>query len=517
MRAGTILGRAVARRRGQPVRFQAEGVLVDRTSQARACECQCLVSFLTGLLGEFSRKDSKLSSRPVMKRYQLVVIGSGSAGREATLLAAGKGLRTALIEKDRIGGVAFHSGCYAVSGLLGCARQFRDTLKGERFGNEADLLRATLQKWRIAQSNASMRLAQEFEAELKQLNVDVYLGHAELVTDQIVQIVRASGSRIAICADNIIVATGSRPDFSDGPDPRLVSSDALLRMTMPPRHLAVIGGGHIGCEFASIYRTLGSEVTLFERESRVLSGWETEAAERVTETLQTRSVVLRLNCEVSIDQIATGAKGDRILEIDSQSIDADRVLVATGRRPNSSGLGLEALGIDDTSFLRVDAHMRLPRPGLYAVGDVNGLSLLDSTAFAQANAAIGSIMGHSTRFDYRWIPRCIHTDPCIAAVGWTQEEAEAEGIACVAASDTIFLVSDNPRSIIDPEPTFLKIIIDAKSRRLLGCLVAGDHAPVIVNTATIALRSGINLDSLRELGLTQPSAMEALMSTLRKL
>ncbi len=126
-------------------------------------------------------------------------------------------------------------------------------------------------------------------------------------------------------------------------------------------------------------------------------------------------------------------------------------------------------------------------------------------------------MGHSTRFDYRWIPRCIHTDPCIAAVGWTQEEAEAEGIECVAASETIFLVSDNPRSIIDPEPTFLKIIIDAKSRRLLGCLVAGDHAPVIVNTATIALRSGINLDSLRELGLTQPSAMEALMSTLRKL
>jgi len=129
-------------------------------------------------------------------------------------LAAGKGLRIALIERDRIGGVAFHSGCYAVCGLIGCARQFRDMLKGERFGNEADLLRATLQKWRIARSNASTRLAQEFEAELKRLNVDVYQGYAELVTDQIVQIVRASGARVAIRADNIIVATGSRPDFS---------------------------------------------------------------------------------------------------------------------------------------------------------------------------------------------------------------------------------------------------------------------------------------------------------------
>ena len=452
-----------------------------------------------------------------MKKYQLAVIGSGSAGREATLLASSKGLRVALIEKDRIGGVAFHSGCYAVSGLLGCARQYRDMLKGERFGNEADLLRATLQNWRIAQSNASTRLAQEFEAELKRLNVDVYQGYAELVTDQIVQIVRASGARIAIRADNIIVATGSKPDFSDGSNPRLVNSDALLRRTTRPRRLAIIGGGHIGCEFASIYRTLGSEVTLFERENRVLSGWETEASGRLTETLQTRGVALHLNCEVSLDQIVTAENDGRILKIDNQSIDADLVLVATGRRPNSSDLGLEALGIDDTSFLRVDAHMRLPRLGLYAVGDVNGLSLLDSTAFAQANAAVGSIMGHSGRFDYRWIPRCIHTDPCIAAIGWTQAEAESEGIECVVVSDTIFLISDNPRSIIDPEPTFLKIIIDAKSRRLLGCLVAGDHAPAIVNIATIALRAGISADRLREFVLTQPSATEALMSTLRKL
>jgi pyruvate/2-oxoglutarate dehydrogenase complex dihydrolipoamide dehydrogenase (E3) component len=288
-------------------------------------------------------------------------------------------------------------------------------------------------------------------------------------------------------------------------------------MTTRPRHLAIIGGGHIGCEFALIYRTLGSEVTLFERENRILSGWEIDVAERVTETLQTRGVALRLNCEVSLHQMVTGKNGVRISGPDNQSIDVDLILVATGRQPNSSGLGLEALGIDDTSFLRVDAHMRLPRPGLYAVGDVNGISLLDSTAFAQANAAVGSIMGHPVRFDYRWIPRCVHTDPCIAAIGWTEEEAEAEGIKCVTVSDTIFLVSENPRSIIDPEPTFLKIIVDAKSRRLLGCCVAGDHAPAIVNLATIALRSGISVDRLREFGLTQPSATEALTSTLRKL
>jgi dihydrolipoamide dehydrogenase len=288
-------------------------------------------------------------------------------------------------------------------------------------------------------------------------------------------------------------------------------------MTTCPGRLAIIGGGHIGCEFASIYRALGSEVTLIERENRVLSGWEPEAAERVTETLQTRGVVLRLNCDVSLDQIVTDENGVHIALSAEESIDVDLVLLATGRQPNSARLGLQGLGIDDTSFLSVDTHMRLPRPSLYAIGDVNGISLLDSTAFAPANVAVRHIMGHSTEFDYRWVPRCIHTDPCIASVGRTEEEAKSEDIEYLTASDTIFLVSDNPRSIIDPEPTFLKVIIDSKSHYLLGCLVAGDHAPAIANTAAIALRSRTSVDQLREVGLIQPSATEALLATLRKL
>ena len=154
---------------------------------------------------------------------------------------------------------------------------------------------------------------------------------------------------------------------------------------------------------------------------------------------------------------------------------------------------------------------------LYAVGDVNGISLLDSTAFAQANVAVRHILRQSTGFDCRWVTRCIHTDPCVAAIGQTEEDAKAEGVEYLTASETIFLVSDNPRSIIDPEPTFLKVIVDAKARCLLGCLVAGDHAPTIANSAAIAIRSGTSIDDLRQFGLTQPSATDALMSTLRKI
>ena len=151
------------------------------------------------------------------------------------------------------------------------------------------------------------------------------------------------------------------------------------------------------------------------------------------------------------------------------------------------------------------------------MGDVNGISLLNSTAYSEASVAINSILGRESRFDYRWIPRCVHTEPCVAAVGWSEEQASAEGIEFLSVSDTISLISDNERSVIDPEPTFLKVIIDLHTRHLLGCLVVGDHAPVIANIAAIAMSSGMGVEKLREISLVQPSASEALMSVLRKL
>ncbi len=449
--------------------------------------------------------------------YQLAVIGSGSGGREATRLAARKGLRTALIEADRIGGTCFHRGCYAVGALQACARQFRDSWRSGRFGNEIDLLKATLYDWMTAQSKVSSRLADGFRAELEQLNVDLHQGYGEFLDDRTIQVIGARGSKSTITADNVIVATGSRPDFSGSSRPRLVNSDELLRITTLPDHLAIIGAGYIGCEFASIYRTLGCKVTIIEKESRVLPSWEIEAGERVAQMLEMRGVTIQLNRKIYLDQIATNENGVLVSGPDEPIVEADLVLVATGRKPNSEGLGLGALGIEDDSFLKVDEQMRLPKAGLYAVGDVNGISLLDSTAFSEASVAINTILGRESRFDYRWIPRCVHTEPCVAAVGWSEEQAAAEGIEYLAVSDTIRLMSDNERSVVDPEPTFLKVIIDSHSRHLLGCLVVGDHAPVIANIAAIAMNSGLGVEKLREISLVQPSASEALMSALRKL
>ena len=448
--------------------------------------------------------------------YQLVIIGSGSGGREAARLAARNGLRTALIERDRLGGACFHTGCYALLTLQASAREFRDRWRSGRFGNKIDLLQETLRNWMVTRSNVSGRLVDDFRTELEQSGVELFPGHGQFLDERTLQVIDPSGTVKTIVADNVIVATGSRPASFNRSGPRLVNSDELLRIESLPGHLLIIGAGSIGCEFASIYRTLGCAVTLVEKESRVLPGWEPEAAERVAEMLEMRGVTIRLQQKIPLNQIEEFDEGVRIPLPGNSAVEADLVLVSIGRTPNSAGIGLGALGIDDSSFLKVDERMRLSRPGLYAVGDVNGISLLDSTAFSQASVAIDSILGRDTQFDQRWIPRCIHSEPSIASVGFTEEEAKAHGVEYLVVSDTLRLVSDLERSVVDPEPTFLKVIVGSRSRYLLGCLAVGDHAPVIVNIATIAMKSGLTVEQLLQMPLVQPSASEALMAVLRK-
>jgi len=449
--------------------------------------------------------------------YEVAIIGSGSGGREAALLAAQKGLRTAVIERDKMGGVSFHRGCYAVRALKACAHQYRNGLRSGRFGSQTELLKATLYDWIVAQSEVSSRLAEGLERDLRDLDIDVHHGHAGFVDEGTVEVIGHRGGRRTITADSIIVATGSRPAFYGSSIRRVVNSEELLSLTRLPRRLVIIGGGYIGCEFASIYRTLGCEVTVVEREARILPGWEVEAGDRVAEALKERGVNLEVQFPVHFEQIAEQSDCVRIPGPNGQSIEADLVLVATGRKPNSNELGLEGVGIKDNSFLTVDDQMRVSNSGVYAVGDVNGISMLDSTAFAQAYVAINAILGRENRFDRRWIPRCIHTDPAIAAVGWTEEEAAIDGIECVVVKDTVRLISDNDRSVIEPEPTFVQVIIDVHTMHLVGCLVVGDHAAVIANCAAIAMRSGLGVDKLREFPLAQPSAVDALLSALRKL
>src|SRR5258708_10136226 len=219
-------------------------------------------------------------------QYQVVVIGSGSAGKEACLTAAKAGLRTLLVEERDLGGTSFHRGSYAVRALRACASYFKRTEKAAKVGTSLDLIEASWTDWVTAQRRSSSRLSVEFSQAIDCEKVHLKFGHAQLIGPNELVITDAPrGLHLRVTSNHIILATGSRPIFPSQPEVGILNSDHILRQPTAARHLFVIGGGYVGCELAAIYRDLGSRVTLAEAQPRLVPNWDPIAGERLRNVL----------------------------------------------------------------------------------------------------------------------------------------------------------------------------------------------------------------------------------------
>ncbi|PWT80578.1 MAG: hypothetical protein C5B58_11265 [Acidobacteria bacterium] len=443
------------------------------------------------------------------KHYQLAVIGAGSGGREAALMAAKEGLNVLLVEKDTLGGTCLHRGCYPVRALRACAEATKDRQRGAKYGLENSGTPIGFEKWLTVQRRVSARLTQEVNNQLEKAGVTTRFANAALTAPNQLRIASSHGEVDQINADYIVLATGSRPSFDQfRPGLHYLNSDGLLARTEVPGHLLVVGGGYIGCEFASIFRSLGSVVTLVEKEDRLLPNWDASLGAYLEACLRSAGVNIQLGYEINVpvpgelleERELTLKTGTRIIP--------DLVLVATGRRPNVENLGLEHLGLETNPFVAVDDQLRTNCPNIFAVGDINGLSLLDSAAVVQARIAIGAILGRKERFSARWIPKCIHTDPQIASIGWNEEDAARAGLDVISHSQTFRLVTDDERTVVNPLPTLVKILLQSESRQILGVHVVGTAATEIVNLGSMAVRAGFTLDQVLEVPLVHPSATE---------
>ena len=212
--------------------------------------------------------------------YQVIVIGSGSGGKDAAILGARTGLRVLLVEKDDLGGTCFHRGCYSIRTLRACATHYQEVEKSSRFGLSVDLLETGWADWIATQRRVSKRLAEDLGGSLEGLGVQIRFGTAKLVTPNEVEISHPNGTRDRVSGQNIIIATGSRPAFSGAENSKILNSDQMLKNVAIPEHLLIIGGGYIGCEFASIYRTLGARVTLVEEKENLLPSWDAVAGDQ---------------------------------------------------------------------------------------------------------------------------------------------------------------------------------------------------------------------------------------------
>jgi pyruvate/2-oxoglutarate dehydrogenase complex dihydrolipoamide dehydrogenase (E3) component len=443
------------------------------------------------------------------QKYQLVVLGSGSGGSEAAFLAAKKGYKVAVIENGALGGTRLHHGSYAVRALHASARLHGEFFKGKKSGIDADLFTDSLMQWMKAQRAASNRLGRDLQKDLEKLNVRVALGRGTLVDEHRVQITTENGKQEEIEADYIILATGARPDYTGSQNSRVINSDDLLDRIHPPAHLFIVGGGYVGCEFAAIYRGFGCQVTLAEKSERLLPSWDESVGAHIAHRLSAEGVELMLGRDIPISDLPVEQGCPIIAKADGSEFAPDLLLVATGRRPNVESLGLAELGIVTTPFIEVDAQLRTFRKNIFAIGDVNGLNLLDSAAASQAHVAIDAITGGTTLFSSRWVPRYLDTDPPVAAVGWMEREAAEAGLDVAVETDAAELVTADDKTIAEPSKTLIKIIAERSTKQIRGCVAIGNQASEVINLAALAIQAGISTREIERLLLVHPSASVA--------
>ena len=445
----------------------------------------------------------------VKKHYQLAVIGSGSGGQEAALLAAKEGLKVILIEQATLGGTCLHRGYYSIRALRACAEAAKDRHLGLKFGLDSAADGSGFQRQLTIQRRVSARLTQELNNQLERAGVEVRFAQACFTSTHELRLASSHGEVEPILADYVVLATGSRPAFDHVPPvSTFVNSDGLLVRTELPKHLLIVGAGYIGCEFASIFRSLGSAVTLLEKEGRLLPHWEDSLGAYIAVCLRSAGVGIELNHHVDLPIPGELFREPVFTLKYGQVITPDLVLVATGRKPNVEDLVLTRLDIETDPFVAVDNQLRTTCPNVFAIGDINGLSLLDSAAVAQARIAVGAILGRKGKFSARWIPKCIHTDPPAASIGWNEDEANKAGLDVITHTETFRLVTDDERTVVSPLPTMVKIVLQSEFRHIMGVHVVGTQAAEIVNLASMAVRAGLTLDQVLEVPLVHPSAAE---------
>ncbi len=418
--------------------------------------------------------------------YDLFVIGGGSGGVRAARIAGNHGARVAIAEADRYGGTCVIRGCipkkffaYAssFSDLFEDAAAYGWTLDGARFD------------WNTLITNKDERIARLesiYGRLLENAGCEVMHGRARLIDPHTVEI-----GETRVTAGRILVATGGRPVVPDAPgsEHAIVSDDAFELDPLPER-IAVIGGGYIAVEFAGIFHGLGREVTLIHRGARVLRGFDEDIRESLTHHLAHAGMRLRLENTVSyIEKQPSGSL--RLALSDDEPIEVDAVLCAIGRTPNTRGLGLEEAGVElsDSGAVVVDAYSQTSVPHIYAVGDCTDRVNLTPVAIREGHGFADTVFGGLDRpVDHEAVPSAVFSHPPVGSVGLSEDEARHRGFEV-----DVYKSSFRPlfHSMTGRQTkALMKLVVEAKSDRVLGAHMVGDDAPEIIQGVAIAVKMG---------------------------
>lgn len=417
------------------------------------------------------------------EQFDVVVLGGGPGGYAAALYGAAAGLKVALVEEDRVGGTCLHRGCIPAKELLQTAEVVRTARSASEFGvtvGEASVDLSVSQERKYGVIN---RLTSGLEGLLKKRTVTVIGGTGSII-DAAARHVRVSDGTELIATRGLILATGSAPrslpqlDFNGT---TVLSSDHVLALTEIPARVAIIGGGAIGCEFASLLSELGSTVTVLEALPQILNGCDRDVAQVVVRSFKKRGIECVTSVHVrAINQVGSALELEYETEAGSQQLQIDKLIVSVGRSPRTSGIGLEESGIavDSRGFIEVSPWCETSVEGVYAVGDVVATPQLAHVAFAEAIVSIKSILGEDAiPVDYDKVPWGIYCHPEVAFCGMTEAAAREAGIE-IEISKHSFM--GNSRALIIGETDGLVKIISQKDGPIIGVHIAGPWATELI-------------------------------------
>jgi dihydrolipoamide dehydrogenase len=443
------------------------------------------------------------------EHYDVVVLGGGPAGYATALYGAAAGLQIALVEERRVGGTCLHQGCIPAKELLQTAEVLRTIQGASEYGIDTGAPSLDLGRSQVRKQQVIDRLTKGLESLLKGRKVTVHAQRGEVVDAAAHRVRLADGTEVE--GDNLVIATGSSPrslprlEF-DGT--RVLSSDHVLDLHDLPPRVAIIGGGVIGAEFASMLADMGSEVTILEALPRILAPTDVDAGNVVARSFKKRGIAVHTSARV------TGIEGSHELtvtwETDSgtESVVVDKIIVSIGRAPRSGGFGLEESGvaIDERGFVVVDDHLRTNIDGVFAAGDVVDTPALAHVGFAEAIVIVQTILGEAaTPVDYGKVPWVVYSHPEVAWCGLTEEQARAAGHDVVVTTHRF--AGDARAMIIGETEGLVKLVTDADGQ-LLGVHFAGPWATELLGEGYLSVNWDANAADVAALVHPHPTLSE---------
>jgi len=427
-----------------------------------------------------------------MKKYDLLIIGGGPGGYVGAIKVAQLGLSVGLIERDKVGGVCLHKGCIPTKALIQSTHVYELFKRSKEFGIVTKGVSANFSEFHKRKQTIVNRLFGGVEHLLKKNKVDLLKGTGQIVSPGKVLVTDGSKIKEEVSAKNIIIATGSSPVVFKGlphDKENVLTSDDILEIKEIPSSLLIIGGGSVGIEFAYIYNALGCEVTVIEVMDEILPTSDKDVGSALRRCLSKKGIKFHTqtelgHIEIKEDSVVTTVKKN---DGETETLQGEKVLLAMGRKPETEDLGLEALNLEyNGRFINVDEDMQTSQSGIYAIGDITGPPLLAHLASAQGLLVAHNIAGADyPPINENTIPKVTYTNPQVASVGMTQEEAELADYDLKAARFPF--ISNGKAQTIGEEEGFIKVITDKSSGEILGVHLIGHEVGELIGGMSLAM------------------------------